>query len=295
MTIDQSSGLREPAADAAACSRLREALQLDAFYHPLIQQTVGSTNREVMIMAADAAPEGTLLVALEQKQGRGRHGRVWHSPPGNLYMSLLLRPKCSFARMGELSFVVACALSAALLEIQPDLDIQHKWPNDILVGQAKISGILLESGPTSSNPWVTAGVGINIQSAPTDMPYAVTTLHREYRKSVGDSGHAAPDVAKVLNIFAAKFHRFYQQWQATGFASIREIWLARAYRLEESVTVKLGKRQLEGIFQDLDGDGALILTATDGRTRRITAGELFFPDLPLYTQDNGSVDHAAGH
>lgn len=281
--------------DDAACRQLQQTLQLHRFYTPKIVPAVGSTNRDVMAMAAADAPEGTLLVALEQKQGRGRQGRVWHSPVGNLYMSLLLRPNCSLAKMGELSFVVACALSAALRNIHPDLDVQHKWPNDILVNQAKISGILLESGPLSTAPWLVAGMGVNIQSAPADTPYAVTTLREQCQKLGVDRGKASPTVADMLNAFTDSFYRLYRQWQKAGFAPVRELWLARAYRLQETVTVKLGKHNLEGIFQDLDGDGALILSDSEGQIHRITAGELFFPNMPAAMPNVEGDEYASRH
>ena len=130
---------------------------------------VSSTQDIVKLAAKDGDPEGYIVQAMMQADGKGRHGNVWKSPMGNLYMSVLLRPECAVMRAGEFAFVVAVALYEALQQyIDTDKhNITLKWPNDILVDGRKISGILLESNLTDEKlDGLVAGIGVNILIAP---------------------------------------------------------------------------------------------------------------------------------
>lgn len=109
--------------------------------------TIGSTNDEAKAMARADAPAGTLVWAKKQTAGHGRRGRVWLSPPGNLYLSLVLRPQGAPARAAQLSFVAALGLGDALARLTgPALSLRYKWPNDLLANGKKLAGILLEFG-----------------------------------------------------------------------------------------------------------------------------------------------------
>ena len=109
---------------------------------------VESTNDEARRLAEQGAPAGAVVVAAEQVKGRGRHGRGWDSPRGNLYASLLLRPDCTIAVSAQLSLVASLALAEALVALAPaDADVRVKWPNDVLIRGAKVAGLLLESAP----------------------------------------------------------------------------------------------------------------------------------------------------
>ena len=111
------------------------------------QETIGSTSDDLKALAADGAPDGTALAAGEQTAGRGRYGRGWDSPPGNLYMSVLLRDVGPLHQAAQLSFVAAVALGEAIAELTPgDLAVRFKWPNDVLANGRKVAGLLLESG-----------------------------------------------------------------------------------------------------------------------------------------------------
>ena len=143
---------------------------------------VGSTNDEARRLAEQGTEAGAVVVAKEQLRGRGRHGRVWQSPPGNLYASLLLRPGCTVARSAQLSLVASLALAEALIALAPpNSDVRVKWPNDVLVRGAKVAGLLLESAsrPGGRVAWVVVGSGVNIASAPDDVPYPATALRYE--------------------------------------------------------------------------------------------------------------------
>lgn len=232
-------------------------------------ETLGSTNDEAKALARAGAPEGTLVWADEQTAGRGRRGRVWLSPPGNLYLSLVLRPEGAPARAAQLGFVAALGLGDALAALAgPAMELRYKWPNDLLVNGRKLAGILLESENAASDrvDFVVAGIGVNIVAAPADAEYPAISLAAE--------GVAGITPAVLLGGFVRHFEIWAGRWRATGFAPVRAAWLARASGLGEPVRVRLERDTLFGRFLDLDADGALVLEGEAGR-RRITAGEVF--------------------
>jgi BirA family biotin operon repressor/biotin-[acetyl-CoA-carboxylase] ligase len=227
---------------------------------------VGSTNDVVRERALAGAPEGLVIRAEEQLAGRGRHGRGWASPPGNLYASLLLRPARPLTEAASLSLVVGLSLAEAIAAAGP-LDPRLKWPNDVLLDGAKLAGILLENvGDTAATPVLVAGFGVNVASCPEGLPYPVTTL--------AAAGLALPPAA-LLDRFLDSFARDYERWTEAGFAALRDRWLARAQGLGAPAGVKVGERAVTGRFVDVDAAGRLVLETAGGR-RTLSAGELFF-------------------
>jgi BirA family biotin operon repressor/biotin-[acetyl-CoA-carboxylase] ligase len=212
--------------------------------------------------------EGVVVQCLTQTKGRGRHGNQWQSPVGNLYMSLLLRPECDARIAGQLSFVVAVALSAAMDEvIAPGHDKKLKWPNDILIDGKKTAGILLESSIDKLGrvEYVVAGIGVNVMAAPEG-----AAALQQVSKGPQVPIHPFRDI--VLGHISAR----YRHWQGGGFADIRGEWLAQGYGLGQPMTARLPDRREEGVFEGLDDDGALLLRHADGGTLKISAGEVFF-------------------
>jgi BirA family biotin operon repressor/biotin-[acetyl-CoA-carboxylase] ligase len=247
------------------------ALRLSPSFHLVVCERIDSTNAEAKRLAAAGAQSGTLVWAREQLVGRGRRGRGWSSPPGNLYASLLLRPGCPPARACQLSFVAAVAVAEALTALLPKgAAVALKWPNDVLVGGAKIAGILLETAGVAdrSVDWLVIGVGINLTSHPADTPYPATDLQRE----------GAPGVTpeRALQAFVETFERWHGVWSVDGFPPVRARWLASAHGLGEPIEVRLERETLHGRFGDLDGNGALMLDMEGGIRRPITTGDLFF-------------------
>jgi BirA family transcriptional regulator, biotin operon repressor / biotin---[acetyl-CoA-carboxylase] ligase len=249
-------------------------LRLPAFYRLVVHERIDSTNAEAKRLAADGAAGGTLVWAAEQLAGRGRRGRGWASPPGNLYVSLLLRPGCPPAAACQLNFVAAVALAEAVsVQLPTESPVTLKWPNDVLIRGAKVSGILLEASAAldRSIDWLIIGVGVNVASHPADTPYPATSLQRE--------GAADATAAAVLQAFAERFQAWYEIWRGQGFAPVRARWLASARGLGEPIEVRLERETLQGRFGDLDESGALMLDMRDGARRQITTGDLFFPQL----------------
>jgi BirA family transcriptional regulator, biotin operon repressor / biotin---[acetyl-CoA-carboxylase] ligase len=246
--------------------------RLPAAFKLISRDVVGSTNDEAKRLASAGAEEGTLVWALEQTAGRGRRGRSWVSPRGNLYASLVLRPGCSADRAAQLGFVAALAVGGALGSICERLEgLAYKWPNDVLIHGSKIAGILLESlmGGGNIPEFVIVGVGVNLASSPRETEFPAT--------SIAEQGLPAVSSAQALEAFCRHYQIWAQRWREAGFAPIREAWLARARFLGEPIRVRLDTATLHGRFLDLDQHGALVIEMA-GETRRFSAGEIFPAD-----------------
>ena len=222
--------------------------------------SVGSTNDEAARLAEAGGSEGTIVWAREQTGGRGRRGRNWASPPGNLYSSTILRPACDAARATELGFVAALAVADV---VPAGRKVRVKWPNDVMVDGGKVAGILLESSIAQGGlvEHVIAGIGVNVSIAPQlpEMRYPGAAL--------GGS------VGTALELLAQSLARRLSEWRHDGFGAVREAWLAKAGPLGADVDVRLGEELVSGCFAGLDREGALLLDTAAGR-RRIVSGEL---------------------
>jgi BirA family transcriptional regulator, biotin operon repressor / biotin---[acetyl-CoA-carboxylase] ligase len=235
--------------------------------------SVASTNDEAKRRAEEGAPGGLVVTAKEQVRGRGRYGRSWASPPGNLYASVLLRPDCPMARAAQLSLVAGLALADALEGIgPPGLDVKLKWPNDVLIGGAKVAGLLLEGAarPDGSAAWVIVGSGVNVASCPEGTPYPATCLAGE------GFGELAPLAVLRPYLFALADGR--KRWQRSGFEPVRKAWLERCMGLGGEIRLRLEGEEISGRFVDLSETGALLLEQAGGRLRTIAAGDVFYLD-----------------
>ncbi|MCY4480887.1 MAG: biotin--[acetyl-CoA-carboxylase] ligase [Rhodospirillales bacterium] len=232
----------------------------------------GSTNDEAKARAEAGAPEGTVVWARQQRAGRGRRGRSWVSPPGNLYFSAVLRPVCEARNVAQLSFVAALAVLDLVDGPLPGR-ARGKWPNDVLMDGGKVAGVLLESalGPGGRVDWVVLGIGVNLASHPgLEGPIPSTSLV--------DAG--APTLAPedALPSVLAALDRRRREWETQGFAAVRSAWLARVHGLGGPVTVTNGERRLTGVFEGLDEEGALVLARPGTAPLSISAGDVIFGD-----------------
>lgn len=256
-----------------------EGIDLPRGYRLAAYDAIDSTNTEGLRLAAKGEDSGLWIWAAEQRLGRGRSGRNWASPPGNLHASLLLRLAVPLATAQQLSLLAGVAAHDAIHSLasgsatQPD--IRLKWPNDILSGNAKLGGILLESTSTAGNggkakgatpPIVVIGTGLNIAHAPQDLARPATCLH--------ELGIRVTP-AQALAALAWTTAEWLAQWnEGLGFELIRQAWLDRAQTVGETVSVRIGGERLIGTFLGLDANGALRLATAKGGERSITAGEV---------------------
>ena len=235
--------------------------------HLISFDSVGSTNEEAKTLAQSGAQAGTVVWARQQVAGKGRHGRTWASPPGNLYLSIIQRPDRSPADAPQLGFAAGVALADAINRLS-DVPVALKWPNDLLINGKKASGILLESAAHADGrlAWVVIGTGVNVERSPPDIQ-GVTSLHEEgARLSVED----------LLTTFLERLYWHVGQWQTQGFAPIREQWLTFAPAPGTETRVRLPDGEVIGRFSGIDERGSLLLE-TDGGSRRVDVGDVFPP------------------
>lgn len=228
-------------------------------------ETVGSTNDHAKKLARNGYPAGVVVWAHEQTAGRGRQGNSWESFTGNLYMSMIARPRVNVAQVGQLSLLVGVALANVLSTFVPaSADLRLKWPNDIYINGKKIAGILIETESVGAQqlPYAIIGAGVNVTYSPDN----AISLH--------ELGLYSYEAGHVLEFLAAEIALLIKKWERDGFADIREAWLKRAYRLGETITARLPQETLSGIFEGLDKGGALLLNV-NGKTQVINTAEVF--------------------
>jgi len=230
---------------------------------------IDSTNDEARRLAAGGERGPVWITAGRQTAGRGRRGRKWESPAGNLAATLLLAPARPAGECAQLSFVSALAASDMVASFTPDVDIKVKWPNDVLANGRKISGILLESASQGADPvFLAIGIGMNLKTHPSDTEFPATSLSA--------LGVSPPLPRHALLELAGPFAKWYDIWRADGFAPIRDAWLARAAGLGTRIRARLQNEETMGVFEGIDETGALLLRETQDRVRTIAAGEVFF-------------------
>ncbi len=224
----------------------------------------GSTNADMLARAAAGAAEGEWLYADRQSAGRGRMGRTWESPDGNLHASGLVRLRPHDPPAPTLALVAGVAVHEALgIWVEPHR-LYLKWPNDVLADDAKIAGILLERAGDA----VVVGVGVNLRQCPDDLDRPATSL--------AALGVAHPETDFFMETLERGFARWLGRWRADGLATIRKAWLDRAHPVGAALSAAVpdGSR-IDGLFDGLDADCALRLRLADGSTRVIHAGDVF--------------------
>lgn len=221
----------------------------------------GSTNADLIEAALTGAGEGTWLRADRQTEGRGRHGRTWLSPPGNLYASTIVCPLAGDPPAETLALVAGVALIDVARGWAGDAGgrLRLKWPNDVLADGAKLAGILLERADAA----VVIGFGANLAQHPEGLDRATTSL-------AALAGVTA-DPASFLDDLADSFARWLRLWREQGLDPVRRAWLAAAHPIGTALLAS-GR---EGLFDGLDADGALRLRRADGQVEHVRAGEVF--------------------
>lgn len=227
----------------------------------------GSTNAEALGLARAGDSGPFWITARTQTQGRGRSGRNWISPPGNLYATLLLTQPCAPPVAPQLAFVTGLAVFDAAAECAPQLapQLALKWPNDLLLSGEKLAGILIES-ETAPVLRIAIGIGVNSTSHPAETSYPATDLAARGASVSSDA---------LFTALMQSMQRRLAQWnEGAGFALVRADWLARAYGLGQDIRVRLPEREFSGRFEGLDEAGRLLVQES-GRLTTVTAGDVF--------------------
>ena len=226
-----------------------------------------STNDVAKEAAALGEAEGLVIVAARQKAGRGRRGRVWDSPEGNLYVSILLRPAADMRVWGQYGFLTALAIRDSIGHFLPSGFVTLKWPNDVLLNGKKMSGLLMEKEEDA----LILGIGVNLAQHPTQTLYPCTSLKQE---------GASITPTDYLQVLLARCADWFERLEKEGWEALRHAWLTHAQK--GSLTVQQGMESLSGTFSGLDEVGNLRLALPDGTLRTIVTGDVFFPlDHPV--------------
>lgn len=245
-------------------------MSVSDFRHEALDE-VGSTNEECLARARAGQGGGLWITAARQTGGRARRGRTWVSERGNLYASLLLIDPAPMSLIGSLPLAVAVALHRAVSRVLP-LDapaVEVKWPNDLLIGRCKTSGILIEGEflPDGRHA-VVIGIGVNVRFKPDNPLYPVTCLADEGATVFPEElfAHLFEAMADVLNLWDG----------GQGTAAVTALWRQIACGIGEPITVNLSEGSLRGRFAGIDDHGLLLLELEDGRRQTISAGDVFF-------------------
>lgn len=234
----------------------------------LCYQRIESTNDVASRLATEGTPEGTIVIAEEQTRGRGRLGRHWQASRGSsLLMSVIFYPAILPSQTQRIAMVCSLGLLAGI-RLATGLEPRLKWPNDILIGDKKVAGLLAEAGISGNSvSYVIVGMGLNVNLDPAilgDIAHPPTSL-------VHELGHPVDRLALLRHILRgidARYLHLRQGW------SPREEWAANLATLGQSVSVYLGDEVLTGMAEDVDEDGMLLLRDPDGTLHRLPVGDV---------------------
>jgi BirA family biotin operon repressor/biotin-[acetyl-CoA-carboxylase] ligase len=258
------------------CDRPAEGIETGGLGFPVIElDEVGSTNSEALRRAGEGARGPQWIITRRQSAGRGRSGRTWLSREGNLAATLLLSPRCQMSDLHQLSLLTGVAVHDALAELAGGSQsaaaagLRLKWPNDILLGEAKLGGILIESTMCGGQIMAAVGIGVNIAEAPSIAGRAVAAV-----SGLG----ATPSPRELLDGLDRHMRRWLAAWaMGARFDVVRAAWLARCGGLGQAIEINTGAERLCGAFAGIDETGALLIdsvTPSSETPRRFTFGDV---------------------
>jgi BirA family biotin operon repressor/biotin-[acetyl-CoA-carboxylase] ligase len=229
---------------------------------------VSSTNETARTLALQGAEEGVVVIARTQQKGRGRFDRVWESPQGGVYVSLVLRPDCPVERTSLLPLVAALAVTNAVRSFEMQAWI--KWPNDVRVNKKKIAGILLESEVKGACvSYVVVGIGVNLN---VDLSRLSPAIQHQSTSLSAEIGRPV-DYFEFLSILFREFDRVYQVFSRGDFERIIKEWQDRSDTLGKQLRVQTADGIVQGVADGVDQDGFLRVRKADGSVQRVMSGD----------------------
>ena len=243
--------------------------KLSSGYEILEFDELDSTMLTLKDLALSGCDIKTVVRAKKQKNGRGRHGRVWDSPEGNLYFSFLREAEKNIKNnIFAPVFIVALSLAHSIIDVSEKKIIPKiKWPNDILVNKSKIAGILIEYiNMKNGKDLLNIGLGVNIISNPKKAIYPSTNLQKE-------NVNISPTM--LLNIFLNQFDKINKIYKVDGIEKIFDMWNDLGHKIGESVSVKVRDKRIFGTFNGLSKEGGLLIINEAGIEEVILAGDVF--------------------
>jgi BirA family biotin operon repressor/biotin-[acetyl-CoA-carboxylase] ligase len=237
----------------------------DIFYYDEIE----STNEKAKRLGDKGLPEGTIIVAEKQTKGKGRLGRFWFSPNKGIYMSIIVRPSILPAAAPQLSLVAAAALQQTLIK-EFAIKAKIKWPNDLLINDKKISGILTEmKGDMDRIHYIIIGVGINVNHNVSDFDQSIV----EQATSLKIILDREIDKVDVLRKYLENLEYYYLDYLENGFQKTRKICVTNSHTINSIVTLYYGDKEFTGSAVDIAEDGSLVLDI-EGKKMSFFGGEV---------------------
>lgn len=241
----------------------------EIYYFPELKST-NIISKEKALYRAEGINEGTLIIAERQSAGKGRLGREWFSPAGGIWFSIILYPQLSPSYISRITLMTAVAVVKAI-KICTQIKSQIKWPNDILVNEKKVCGILTEmSAELDIINWVVVGIGVNVnikqQEFPEDIRERTTSLKEVLGKKVLR--------VKLAQVFLQEFEKYYEILKRREFSFILKEWKLYSYTLGKKIRVDIGEKIITGEAMDINESGALILKKEDGELIEIISGTI---------------------
>jgi BirA family biotin operon repressor/biotin-[acetyl-CoA-carboxylase] ligase len=241
----------------------------EIYYFPELKST-NIIAKEKALYGAEGINEGTLIIAERQSAGKGRLGREWFSPAGGIWFSIILYPQISPSYISRITLMTAVAAVKAI-KICTQIKSQIKWPNDILINEKKVCGILTEmSAELDIINWVVVGIGVNVnikqQEFPEDIRERTTSLKEVLGKKVLR--------VKLVRVFLQEFEKYYEILKRREFSFILKEWKLYSHTLGKKIRVDMGERIISGEAVDINEEGVLILKKEDGELIEIISGTI---------------------
>ena len=241
----------------------------EIYYFPELKST-NIIAKEKTLHRAEGINEGTLIIAERQSAGKGRLGRKWFSPAGGIWLSIILYPQLSPSYISRITLMTAVAVVKAI-KICTQIESQIKWPNDILINEKKVCGILTEmSAELDIINWVVVGIGINANIDHQDFPEDIQKNTISLKEILGKKVLRV----KLVQTFLQEFEKYYESLKRREFSSILKEWKLYSHTLGKKIRVDMGERIITGEAMDINEEGALILKKGDGELVEIISGTI---------------------